>query len=71
MKKQICFAKDVETRFCTWNYSLDRLLSKGKTKKSHWINDGWIKWKVMAKFVGLRAKTYGYLIDDISEDKKS
>ena len=24
----------------------------------------------MAKFVGLRAKTYSYLIDDGSEDKK-
>ena len=44
---------------------------KEKQKKSHWINDGWIKWKATAKFVGLRAKTYGYLINDISEDKKS
>ena len=26
--------------------------------------------KIMTKFVGLRAKTYGYLIDDSSEDKK-
>ena len=25
----------------------------------------------MMKFVGLRAKTYGYLIDDGSEDKKA
>ena len=25
----------------------------------------------MAKFVGLRAKTYSYLIDDSSEDKKA
>ena len=27
--------------------------------------------KSWQNFVGLRAKTYGYLIDDISEDKKS
>ena len=27
--------------------------------------------KIMTKFVGLRAKTYSYLIDDGSEDKKS
>ena len=27
--------------------------------------------KIMTKFVGLRAKTYSYLIDDSSEDKKS
>ena len=25
----------------------------------------------MTKFVGLRAKTYSYLIDDSSEDKKT
>ena len=27
--------------------------------------------KIMIKFVGLRAKTYSYLIDDGSEDKKA
>ena len=27
--------------------------------------------KIMTKFVGLRAKSYGYLIDDSSEDKKA
>ena len=27
--------------------------------------------KVMKKFVGLKAKTYSYLIDDGSEDKKA
>ena len=27
--------------------------------------------KIMKKFVGLRAKTYSYLIDDDSEDKKA
>ena len=26
--------------------------------------------KIMTKFVGLRAKTYSYLIDDGSEDKE-
>ena len=26
--------------------------------------------KIMTKFVGSRAKTYGYLIDDGNEDKK-
>ena len=26
---------------------------------------------IMTKFVGLRAKTYSYLIDDVSEDKKA
>ena len=27
--------------------------------------------KIMPKFVGLRAKTYSYLIDEGSEDKKA
>ena len=27
--------------------------------------------KIMTKFVGLRANTYSYLIDDGSEDKKA
>ena len=27
--------------------------------------------KIMTKLVGLRAKTYSYLIDDDSEDKKT
>ena len=27
--------------------------------------------KIMTKLVGLRAKTYSYLIDDSSEDKKA
>ena len=27
--------------------------------------------KIMKQFVGLRAKTYSYLIDDDSEDKKA
>ena len=32
-------AEDVETRFYTSNYGLDRSLSKGKNKKSKWINE--------------------------------
>ena len=27
--------------------------------------------KIMAKFVGLRVRTYAYLMDDSSQDKKS
>ena len=36
-------AGDVETRFRTSNYELDRPLSKGR--KSNWINERWIRQK--------------------------
>ena len=32
-------AEDFETIFDTSNYELDRPLSKGKNKKSNWINE--------------------------------
>ena len=32
-------AEDVETRFDTSNFELDRPLPKGKNKKSNWINE--------------------------------
>ena len=32
-------AEDVETRFDTSNFELDRPLPKGKSKKSIWINE--------------------------------
>ena len=34
------------------------------------INGRWLGEKIMIKFVELRAKTYSYLTDDGSEDKK-
>ena len=39
-------------------------------KKSYSINER-LGGKIITKCVGLRAKTYGYLIDDGSEDKKA
>ena len=62
-------AEDVETRFDTSNYVLNRLLLKGKNKRVI----GLMKEELgenMKKVVELRAKTYSYLIDDGSEDKK-
>ena len=49
-------SEDVNTRFDTSNYELDGPLAKGKN---------------MVKYFGLKAKTYSYLIDDSSEDKKA
>ena len=61
----------VKTRFDTSNYELDRPLPKAKIKKIIGLMKSELGGKNMTKFVGLRAKTYSYLIDDGSEDKKA
>ena len=63
-------AEDVETRFDTSNYELDRPLPKGKNKIAIGLMKGKLVEKIMKKFVSLKAKTYGYLMVDGSEDKK-
>ena len=60
-----------ETRFDTSNYELDSPLPKGENKKVISLMKDEFSRNIMTKFVGLRAKTYGYLIDDGSEDKKA
>ena len=64
-------AEDVETRFDTSNYELDRILPRGRNKKVIELMKDELGRKIMTKYIGLRAKTYSYLIDDGSEDKKA
>ena len=62
--------ENVETRFDTSNYELDKPFSKGKNKKAiGWMKDK-LGGKIMKKIAGFRAKTYSYLIYNDSEDKK-
>ena len=60
----------IETRFDTSNYELDKPISKGKNKKVIRLMKDELRGRVMTKFVGLRAKTYSYLIDDGSVTEK-
>ena len=46
-------------------------MPKGKNKRVIELMKDELGGKIMAKFVGLRAKTYSYLIDDSSEDEKA
>ena len=56
-------ANDVEKRFDTSNYEVDRPLPTGKNKEVIGL--------MKDDFVALRPKTYSYLTDDCKEDKKS
>ena len=64
-------AEDIETKFDTSSYDIDRTLLKGKNNKVIGLMKDELDGKVMTKFVGFRAKTYSYLIYDGSEDKKA
>ena len=65
-------AEDVETRFDTSNYEFHRLLPKRKNlKKIIGLMKDKLSGKIVTKFVSLKTKTYSYLIDDSSADKKS
>ena len=64
-------AEDVETRFDTSNCELETPLPKGKNKRVIGLMKHKLGRKIMTKFVGLRVKTYSYLLDDGNEDKKA
>ena len=64
-------ANDVEKRFDTSNYEVDRPLPTGKDKKVIGLMKDELGGSVMMEFVALRPKTYSYLTDDCKKDKKA
>ena len=64
-------ANDVEKRFDTSNYEVDRPLPTGKNKKVIGLMKDELGGKIITEFVALRPKTYSYLTDDCKEDKKA
>ena len=61
-------AEDIETRFGTSNYELNRPLPNGKNKKSIGVMKDELGRKTIKE---LRTKTYSYITDDGSEDRKA
>ena len=64
-------SSDVENRFDTSNYEVNRLLPMGKNKKVIGLMKDELGGKVIAEFATLRPKTYSFLTDDGKEDKKA
>ena len=62
---------DVEKRFDTSNYEINRPLPTGKNKKVIGLKKDELRGKIMTEFVALRPKTYLYLMDDGKSDKKA
>ena len=64
-------ANDVEKRFDTSNYEVNRPLQTRKNKKVVGLMKDELGGKIPTEFVTLRPKTYLYLTDDGKEDKKA
>ena len=62
---------DVEKRFDTSNYEVNRSLPTGKNKKVIGLMKDELGGKIITEFITLRPKTYSYLTDDGKEDKKA
>ena len=65
------FAKDVELRFDTSNYKLDRPLPREESKKVIGLMKDELCGKVITNLVTLKLKTYSYLTENDDESKKA
>ena len=64
-------ANDVEKRFDTSNYEVNRPLPTGNNTKVIGLMKDKLGGKIITEFVTLRPKTYWYLTGDCEEDKKA
>ena len=64
------FAEDVETRFDTSNFELDRPLTEGKNGNVIGLVKDKLCGQIMREFVGLKAKIQSYLKDNNDKDQK-
>ena len=63
-------ANNVEERFDTPNYEVNRPLPTGQNKKEIGLMKDELGRKITTEFVAVRAKIYSYLTDDGNNDKK-
>ena len=64
-------SNDVENRFDTSNYEINRALPTGKNKKVICLMKDELGGKIITEFVTLRPKTYSFLTDDGKKDKEA
>ena len=64
-------ASDVENRFDTSNYEVNRPLPTRENKKVIGLMKDELRGELITEFVTLRPKTYSYLTDNNKEDKKA
>ena len=64
-------SEDVEKRYDTSSYEIDRPLPMRKNKKVIALMNDELKGQIMKELVGLRAKAYSYLKENNDEDKKA
>ena len=64
-------ANDIEERFDTSNYEVNRPLPTEKNKKVIGLMKGEVGGKIVTEFAAIRPITYSYLMDDGNSDKKA
>ena len=64
-------ANDIENRFGTSNYEVNRPLPTGKNKKIIGLMKDELGGKIITEFVTLRPKTYSFLTDEGKEDENA